>query len=195
MNDYVIYTIDTETTGLDNRNNDIIELSLIRLIDNSQKTWCMKPFNPSNIEADALRINGHKKEDILHLTKEGKDRYLDPNKIIIEVENWVMEDGVPATNRVLAGQNVGFDREFLEQHWIKGNSKDSFPFGRRLLDTMIVQFFLDYCEGKMDEAYGLSNLVKKYGVKNDKAHTAAADVKVTTEILLKQVEFFKKKLA
>ncbi len=155
----------------------------------------MKPFNPSNIEADALRINGHKKEDIFHLTNEGKDRYLDPNKIIIEVENWVMEDGVPATNRVLAGQNVGFDREFLEQHWIKGNSKDSFPFGRRLLDTMIVQFFLDYCEGKMDEAYGLSNLVKKYGVKNDKAHTAAADVKVTTEILLKQVEFFKKKLA
>lgn len=191
---YVIYVVDVETTGLDDRINDVIELSLHRLTDDVQKTWCLTPFNPSHIDPDSLRINGHKREDILHQTKEGRDRYLDPNKVIIDVENWIMEDGVPTTQRVLAGQNVGFDRSFLEQHWIKGQSKDSFPFGRRFLDTMQIEFFLDLCKGTMSEGYSLNNLTKKYGLKNEKAHSAAADVKVTKEVLLKQIEFFTEKL-
>lgn len=192
--EYVIYVIDVETTGLDDRVNDIIELSLHRLTDDVQKTWCLKPFNPNAIDPDSLRINGHKREDLLHFTKEGRERYLDPNKVIIEVENWIMEDGVPATQRIFAGQNAGFDKGFLEQHWIKGNSKDSFPFGRRTLDTMSIEFFLDLCRGTMDVGYSLANLTKKYGIKNEKAHSAAADVKATKEVLLKQVEFFKSKL-
>jgi len=192
--EYVIYVVDVETTGLDDRTNDVIELSMHRLTDDVQKTWCLKPFNPAAIDLDALRINGHKKEDILHQTKEGRERYLDPIKVIIEVENWTMEDSVPATQRIIAGQNVSFDRSFLEQHWIKGQSKDSFPFGRRTLDTMQIEFFMDLCKNSMSEGYSLNNLTKKYGLKNEKAHTAAADVKVTKEILLKQIEFFKKAL-
>lgn len=192
--DYVIYVVDVETTGLDDRNNDIIELSIHRLTDDVQKTWCIQPFNSDNIDPDSLRINGHKREDLLHQTREGRERYQDPNKVIIEVENWIMEDGVPTTQRILAGQNVGFDKGFLEQHWIKGKVKDSFPFGRRMLDTMMIEFFLDLCRGQMSEGYSLNNLTKKYGLKNDKAHTASADVKVTKEVLLKQVEVFKKAL-
>lgn len=192
--DYVIYVVDVETTGLDDRANDIIEVSLHRLTDDVQKTWCMRPTNPNNIDPDSLRINGHKLEDLLHKTKDGRDRYLDPNKVIVEIENWVMQDGVPTNQRVLAGQNVAFDRSYLEQHWIKCQSKDSFPFGRRSLDTMGIEFFLDLCRGTMSEGYSLNSLTKKYGLKNEKAHTAAADVKVTKEILLKQVETFKKAL-
>ena len=190
--DYVIYVVDTETTGLDDRKNDIIELSFHRLTDDVQKTWCIKPINPEAIDLGSLRINGHKLEDLLHQTKAGRDRYLDPSKVMIEVENWVMEDGVPNTQRVLAGQNVGFDRGFLEQHWIKLQSKDSFPFGRRFLDTMQIEFYLDLCKGSMAEGYSLNSLTKKYGLKNEKAHTAAADVKVTKEVLQKQIEFGQK---
>lgn len=189
---YIIYVADVETTGLDDHQNDIIELSLYRLTDGVQKTWCIKPINPNKIDADALRINGHKLDNLLHQTKEGKDTYLDPNKVIIEVENWVMEDNAPNTNRVLAGQNVSFDKGFLEQHWIKCNSKDSFPFGRRMIDTMQIEFFLDLCKGEMAEGYSLKNITKKYGVKNSKAHSASADTLATKEVLLKQVEFFKK---
>ncbi len=186
---YVIYVVDVETTGLDDRLNDIIELSIHRLTDDVQKTWCLQPFNPNTIDPDSLRINGHKREDILHQTKEGSERYLDPNKVIIEAENWIMEDGVPNTQRVLAGQNVAFDKSFLEQHWIKGQVKDSFPFGRRTLDTMQIEFFMDLCRGQMAEGYSLKLLTK-----NEKAHSAEADVKVTKEVLMKQVEVFKKAL-
>lgn len=193
--DYVIYVADVETTGLDNRVNDVIEVSLHRLTDNVQKTWCMKPFNPNAIDPDSLRINGHKKEDLLHQTKEGRERYLDPNKVIIEIENFVLEDGMDTAHRILAGQNIGFDVNYLEQHWIKGQVRDSFPFSvKRMLDTMQIEFFMDLCKGQMSEGYSLANLTKKYGLKNEKAHTAEADVKVTKEVLMKQIEVFQKAL-
>lgn len=188
---FSFYVTDIETTGLDSHVHDVIELSMYRLGDDSQKTWCFKPLNPDHIEAAALRINGHKLEDLLHKTKEGRERYLDPNQALVDVENWMAEDGKPAENRFLVGQNVGFDKDRLEQLWIKCNSKDSFPIGRRMIDTMILELFFDYCQGQFAEGYSLNNIIKKYGVKNDKAHTAAADVKATKEVFEKQVEFFK----
>jgi DNA polymerase III epsilon subunit-like protein len=190
--DYVIYVVDVETTGLDDRVGDIIEVSLHRLTDDVQKTWCIKPINPQNIDMESLRINGHKLDDLLHKTKEGRERYLDPMKALIEIENFVMEDGVPNTQRILAGQNTYFDKSYLEQQWIKCQSKDSFPFGRRVLDTMMIEFFLDLCKEQMAEGYSLKNLTKKYGIVNTKAHTAAADVAATKEVLVKQISQFKK---
>lgn len=192
---YVFYVADIETTGLDSHAHDVIELSLHRLGDtseNAQKTWCFKPLTPETVEAAALKINGHKLEDLLHKTKEGRERYLDPNVSLVDVENWLADDGVPAEKRFLVGQNISFDKERLEQLWIKCNSKDSFPFGRRLIDTMMNELFFDFCRGEFAEGYSLNNLVKKYGVKNEKAHTAAADVKATKEVFEKQAELMRK---
>jgi DNA polymerase III epsilon subunit-like protein len=194
MNNYVFYVADTETTGLDDRIGDVIEISLYRISDDIQKTWFLKPLFPDNIDDGSLRINCHKKEDLLHQTKFGRDTYLDSHKVIIDIENWIVDDGVPTSNRVLVGHNVPFDRSFLEQLWIKCGSKDSFPFGRRYLDTMVTELFLDICKGNMDEGYSLNNLTKKYGVKNEKAHSASADTKATKEVFIKQQEFFKKLL-
>lgn len=192
--DYVIYVADCETTGLDPQLNDVIELSCYRLNDDVQKTWSIKPINKNNIDAGALRVNGHKMEDLCHETKFGKETYKEANSTIIDIENWIMEDGVPTENRILCGHNVAFDKAMLEQLWIKCNSKDTFPFGRRVMDTMIIEFFLDYCKEDMAQSYSLNALVKKYGVKNEKAHSAEADTKATKEVLVKQVEFFKKVL-
>lgn len=191
---YVFYVADIETTGLDSHKHDVIELSLHRLNDtseNAQKTWCLKPLMPDNIEAEALRINGHKLEDLLHKTKEGRERYLEPSQVLVDVENWLSDDMVPAEKRFLIGQNIGFDKERLEQLWTRCNSRDSFPFGRRLIDTMQIELFFDFCKGQFAEGYSLKNLGKKYGIKNEKAHTAAADVKATKEVFEKQVEYFK----
>jgi len=189
---YEFYIADSETTGLDPVENDVIETSLIRLSTQEQKTWLLKPININNISTNALRVNGHKLEDILHQTKEGRENYLDPNKIIVDIENWVMDDGVPAQNRFLIGQNIGFDRSMFENLWKKCNASGSFPFGRRMIDTMGIELFFDYCIGKFAEGYSLSNLTKKYGVKNEKAHSAAADTKATKDVFLAQVNFLKK---
>lgn len=189
--EYVVYVADVETTGLDSRLNDVIEMSLYRMSDGQQKTWCLKPINTNNIDAAALRINGHKLEDLLHQTKYGRETYREPTSVIIEVENWMAEDGMPTENRVLVGQNINFDKDMFEQLWIKCNSKDSLPFGRRIMDTMQLAFAMDYARGAFSEGYSLSNLIKKYGIKNDKAHTAEADVKATKELFLAQMNELK----
>jgi DNA polymerase III alpha subunit (gram-positive type) len=190
MNKYVFYVADVETTGLDSRVNDVIELSLYRLgqedPEAAQKTWLIRPTNFEGIGTEALRINGHKLEEI--------KRYPEASQVIVEIENWLLEDGMTTAQRALLGQYVSFDKDMLEQLWIKCNSKDSFPFGRRYLDTMGIELFLDFCRNEFAEGYSLSNLVKKYGVKNEKAHTAAADVKATKQVFEKQVEFFQDKL-
>jgi DNA polymerase III epsilon subunit-like protein len=190
--DYSIIMCDTETCGLDPVKHDVIEVSFIKLKTNEQRTYFIKPLNINNIDQGALRINGHKLEDLLHQTKYGKDTYKDPNKVIVEIENWINEDDCMVSNRVLVGQNIMFDKMMLEQLWKKCNAFDSFPFGRRYLDTMQIQFFLDWCKNEMDESYSLSALIKRYGIKNDKAHTASADTKATKELFEKQVELFKK---
>lgn len=190
--EYIIYVSDTETTGLSSMKNDIIELSLYRLHDNVQRTWFIRPINPENIDLGALRINGHKLEDLKLETKYGRETYKDPVSTIVEIENWMAEDGVPNQNRILCGQNISFDKNMLEQLWIKCQSEDSFPFGRRTLDTMQIEFFLDWCKGSLAEGYSLANLVKKYGIKNEKAHSSAADTKATKEVFEKQVETFRK---
>lgn len=194
MNKYTLYALDIETTGLDFVKNDIIEISLYRLSDDTQKTWCLKPLNFETIEPAALRINGHKLEDITHKTSIGRSTYLEPSKVIIDIENWIMEDNSSAENRVLIGHNIGFDKYFIESLWKKCNSFDSFPFGRRTMDTMTIEFFKDLIKDDMAEGYSLNNLTKKYGVKNEKAHSAAADTKATKEVFEKQVEYFKKLL-
>lgn len=192
---YTFYVTDIETTGLDSHKHDVIELSMYRLgadAEVAQKTWCLKPLNPDVIDPVSLKINGHKLDDLLHKTKEGRERYLDPNPVLVEIENWLAEDNVRREDRFLIGQNVSFDKDRLEQLWIKCNSLDSFPFGRRFIDTMIVELFFDFCKGEFAQGYSLANFVKKYGVKNEKAHTAAADVKATKEVFERQVELMRK---
>jgi DNA polymerase III epsilon subunit-like protein len=191
MFDYSFYTVDTETTGLDSHVHDVIELSLIRMRDGEQKTWFLKPFAPENADPGALRINGHKMEDLRGETVLGKEKYLNPIKILPEIENWIAEDNVPRERIVLIGQNVPFDKGMLEQLWKKCNSADSFPFGRRTLDTQVIELFLDFVQGEFSEGYSLANLTKKYSVKNDKAHSAAADTKATSEVFTKQVSSFR----
>jgi DNA polymerase III alpha subunit (gram-positive type) len=191
MNKYAFYGCDTETTGLDFTKNDIIELSIYRLSDDVQKTWFIKPFNIENIEAAALRINGHKIEDLKGETKYGRDTYLDANKAIIEIENWLAEDSKQVADRCLIGHNINFDKNMLEQLWIKCLSTDSFPFGRRALDTMQIELMMDYVADNFAEGYSLSNLSKKYNVKNEKAHSASADIKCTIEIFKKQAMLLK----
>lgn len=196
MTEYSLWCVDVETNGLDSRVHSPIEISLYTFSREIQKTWFLKPLDIDHTESQALKINGHKMEDISGNTKYGRETYSNPIDVLAEIENFVNDDEVPSKNRCLVGQNVSFDKDMLEQLWTRCNQKDSFPFGRRYMDTMIVELFIDHChskvtgQNKMAEGYSLANLVKKYGVTNTKAHSSTADVKATKEVFEKQVEFF-----
>lgn len=194
MKDYNLYVVDVETTGI-GQDYDIVELSLYRLADNEQKTWHIKPFRTDNFSPDALRVNGLKADDLKGLTKEGSAKYLDPNKVIVEIENWITEGGFPSTNVFLVGHNVNFDKSMMEALWKKCNSYETFPFSKKYsIDTMGLEFFFSYCNEENPEGFSLYATTKKYGIKNEAAHTAAADTRATVSVFNKQVSYFKKLL-
>lgn len=190
--DYELYVLDTETTGLDFYKHDVIELSILKLSTNEQKTWLIQPTNINNYSVAALKTNKHKLEDLQHKTEQGIKLYKNSKNVIVDIENWIMTDSLNSERRICVGQNVGFDLNMLKYLWIKCDSEDSFPFGKLMIDTRVLEIFFDYCKGSFDEGYSLYNFLKKYGIKNEKAHTAAADTKATKELFIKQVNNFKK---
>ena len=197
---FVIYGVDTETTGVStHKGHSPIEISLIRFAsENSpeeQKTWFLQPASFENIEVAALKVNGHKLEDLKHQTEEGRKKYHKPSEVLVEIENWVTEDGLLGDQRYLVGHNVNFDANMLQYLWHTQESLDSYPFGRRVLDTMMIEFFLDWSADKVAPGYRLQDLTKKYGVTNSKAHSADADTRAMKEVFEKQRDFFKKVLA
>lgn len=201
---YVIYIADTETTGLNPLENDVIELSMFRLVpkndgsyDEQQKTWLIKAINPKTISDEALAKNGHKREDVLHISKFGKENYLLPEKVVDEVESWMMEDNVSAIDRVFVGQNPQFDLNFLRELWKRCGrpTENDFPFfignGNRILDTKQIFILFDICTGRRRKYYNLSSLVKAAGVKKGKAHKADEDTRMTKDLLIKLVSIIK----
>lgn len=191
---FELYCLDSETTGLQ-ADAEIIELSIYRFSDDSQRTWCIRPKNINAISMDALRINGHKYDDITHKTKFGQETYIEPAKVIPSIENWFMEDGVSDGDRVLVGQNPRFDLGFLQKLWTQEGCSNTFPFGNRpfTLDTREIALFLDLIEGTRSEFYNLNSLIKRFGIKNSKAHTAAADTVATKELFLAQLNYIRSK--
>lgn len=191
---FAIYVLDTETTGLDPQLNEIIEVSFYRINDDRQETWFLKPSNYDSIQLDALRINGHKIEDLKMLTPYGKETYKEPVKAIAEIENWFMDDMCTGRERILVGQNPFFDQQFLQNLWQKHNAKETFPFGDRpfVLDTRQIALLLDIASGEQTDYYSLGGLVEKYGVKKEKAHAASSDSRMTKNVFLKQLEIVRR---
>ena len=191
---YIQYVCDCETTGLDPQRHDIIEVCFWRIGDAESKTWWMKPMSPENIEDEALAVNNHLREDLLHRTQEGRDKYREPAVVLPEIEMWLMEDGAAAEERVFIGQNPDFDYRFLLALWKRLDAEDSFPFGywidgkdgRRnqgyIIDTIQLARLIDVCTGKKRARYGLGALVKDFGVTKATAHRADGDVKMTKEL-------------
>lgn len=201
---YVIYIADTETTGMDPKIHDVVEISMCRVFldgtkEEEQRTWHLKPLNPDQMEDKALEVNKLKREDLRGLTKEGREKYHEPAKVVAEIERWMMEDDMSSFDRVLLGQNIVFDKNMLEALWEKVGNTDTFPFevknNNRLIDTKQLAILIDLCTGVRRQYYNLSNLVKDFGVKKGKAHVAAEDVRMTKDLFMAQLNPIKEAIA
>lgn len=191
INGITLYVCDTETTSLNPLVGDIIEISLYRLSDDVCRTWWMRAVNEEGIEDGALKVNGYKKEDITCKTPDGKKKFQEPKKVLSEIENWLMEDCNLTDDRFMIGHNVSFDYYYLKHTYDKHNLNACFPFGRRMIDTAQIELLFDCARGERSESYSLSAALKKYAIKNSKAHTAESDTIATKCLFLKQIDIIK----
>ena len=111
--------LDSETTGLDPVNNDIVQLACIPVMNgiespNSFNEFC-QPVSWDNVDAEALRIN--------NTTLEKLATYQAPALLVNNLVNYLRSFNVKFT---IAGYNVGFDRDFLASLFKKVNREQDF---------------------------------------------------------------------
>lgn len=171
LEDYTI--VDIETTGLSPINNEIIELSAIKVRSNKvveKFTTLVKPNG---------RINAYI-TDLTGITNEMVKTAPDITKILPEFCNFLQND-------CIVGHNINFDLRFiqhnLEKHFetaLKNPSQDTVKLARK------------YCP-KLG-SYKLANLASHFNINADGHHRALKDCEMTYNLYTKIQENYENNL-
>lgn len=167
--------IDLETTGTSPWNHEIIEIGCMLVKQNDDGTYAtleefevkVKPEHIETAEIGALRVNGYDEGAWLFAHSQKEALTLVSQKC----------DGC-----VMVAQNASFDYSFLAVAFGKYDVKDPFFYAK--LDPIPMAFLRFRKDPEMD-SFTLRKLCEKYGIKNEKAHTALADVRATFEVFKK----------
>jgi len=178
-----VFYMDTETTGLDSKKNDIIQLGYIVEINNEIKEKGkinIQPFSYDNIETSALEVN--------KITIEEMKTFDTPQIAYIKITNFLGKyvNKYDKTDKFIpAGYNVKFDTDFLRELFIKNGDKYYGSYiDYHFIDGMALVFAKRYA-GKLDlPNYKLETVAKHYGIEIN-AHDALSDIEATRELILK----------
>jgi DNA polymerase III epsilon subunit-like protein len=158
--------LDLETTGLDERQHEIIEFAAVRE-DGAELCFKIQPEHIETAHPRALEVNGY------------------------TPEAWAAEDALSLENalhRIVAfckdlapnpaGQNVAFDLRFLQAAF--RDYKINWPFGYHSVDTMTLA--QEHLKPLGQRSLSLHNLCETLRISNDGEHTAMADVHRTMAV-------------
>jgi len=168
-----ITAIDTETTGLDLRRHQIIQLGVIKYkLEDCGDLRVLEKYQhnirPTNIKAaseEALRINGYNEE-----------AWRDSVPFI---DCFPLLDNVFQTSEALIGQNLIFDLRFLKkEYWRYGLIMPKVP---KYIDTKYMGQQL-VNEGKI-KSCSMDSMCKHFSIKfKGRAHTALTDCERTVTV-------------
>lgn len=185
----IIY-LDTETTGLDCKLNDIIQLSGMIEIDGEIKEefdYKIRPREGSEISEEALEIHGMNREMLMSFPDQ-RVIYLNFCDLLSKYCNKFDK----SDKFHLAGYNVRFDLDFLKSFFEKqGDSYFGSWFNYKCIDPMPLLHFMEYAGYVSLDNYKLENVCFHYGIEI-KAHDAMSDIKATKELIEKLKVFLKK---
>lgn len=165
--------IDSETTGLNETKNDIIQLACIPVINGIPQ----KPFNefcqPTNWKnIDQVALDVHK------ITIEQIRLFQTPDEMLNKFIEYIKSFNVKFT---IAGFNVLFDKRFLSSMFFKLNKNEEF-FKLFSIDVHCTYKRATSVKSKIDsKSLKLESLANLYGIQIN-AHDALSDIRATIEV-------------
>ena len=146
--------VDVETSGLDPKENSIISIGAINFINTSQRFYeeC-NVFDGATVNIDSLKINGFSKDDII----DNKNRK-SLREIIVEFSSWIKNQN---TEKIIAGQNPSFDRDFLIRSFERNQMNFPFTFRTVDLNTLCINYVI---QKKIDVKISTLNTNRIYDI-------------------------------
>lgn len=173
--------IDLETTGTNPDIHEIIEIGCIvaeqrprsgrgpEVVKVDELDIKVRPEHIETADPTALRVNGYNEADWLFATD-----------LKSALETLVQK----TEGTIVVGQNISFDWGFLEKGFEKTGLEHAFH-DYHMLDLVSLAFAKLYDDPDYNQKFGLRFLCERFGVKNEKAHTALADIQATFEVYKK----------
>jgi DNA polymerase III epsilon subunit-like protein len=187
LNGNLLCAIDVETTGLDPRKHDVVQICILPLDSEIKPLKTIMPFylemqpkRPENIDYKAATVN---KLDIIQIMK----RSIDPWKAVDLFEEWFQKLNLPVGKKLMPlAHNWPFDRQFVEE-WVGGPISFEHFFHHHYRDSMAAALYLnDRAEQHVDHIpipkVSLEYCCTVFGVRNMKAHDALQDCVATAEV-------------
>lgn len=158
MHEIDFLALDCETTGVDSRKDNIIELGAVKFsLAENFASFDSLFHSPTRIPQFIERLTGIQNSDL-----DGAPKFLEKKT---EVENFVGES-------VLVGHNLPFDIDFLKSAGLDLSLQ-------KTLDTFLLAGLIL----SRGESLGLETLAQKFGVEHTEAHRALADAEATRDLL------------
>jgi len=180
-----IFWFDVETTGLDARKNDIVQLAYQLEIDGEivkSSDLKFRPINVNAIEEKALEVNGLTVDEIMQYP-DAKEQYCN---LVNELSQYI--DKYDRNDKAYpAGYNVNFDYNFLMAFPYKVGDKYGFGsfLNHALIDPLpIINNLLAFNAISPAENRKLETMCSIFGI-DINAHDAASDINATRELYYK----------
>lgn len=178
--------VDTETTGLDYKKHDIIQIAIVPLDLHLRPDKNFLPFNmhlkparPENAEPKALKVN---RKNLSNLMAEG----IDPFQAADLLEEWFEKLKLPIGRKIaIIGQNYCFDKAFITE-WL-GPLTYEYMFDYHYRDTMITAQYLNdraAVHGNpppFSSGVSLTRIARKLNIEPEGAHDALTDCLLVAE--------------
>ena len=174
--------VDTETTGINEYKDSIVQLAVMVVVDNEikeERNWNLKPYRPKGMDPEAAAATG--------LTQEIVDAFPDQSIAFREFRELLDKYEIGKKDRAyFCGYNVNFDLQFVKE-WFQENGY--FDLFRKVytpcIDVMYwaaVPFILKGIRAQMKN-FKLGTVYETlFNEPLESAHNAMADIKGTYRI-------------